>query len=435
MTHPPGHNPYDNIEGRIDDVDDDVADTGKTFPPPSQPPSLPEPSAVLSRTVPKLGESAPIRPTLAKVAAVAPEAPTGDEPPDETDGDIDEAADENVEIPDLPIEEDPSKAVIFGLSGSGKTSVLRAIKHACDHDPEDEERNLTLHFFPEGPTSRLHQEAVDFIRRDSDEIGTEEVFNYPFRLSFEENVWGFPIKDSMYMEVSDGPGGALFPVGAVKHDDSTLAIKYRPLLIDAAKEARVLVLLIDASDSEQLNDVIQFMPGILSDMATNAVRFRYVRSKIGHWLNKKLMQLIHPEASMSDWVRTRELKADRFLILLNKIDILCQGWADASRDSRLKPETVANVLDPVKQAKELLQVGFLKEVHQYLKPGAKLAVGITSARGFYNDGLVFDREHLPDAKKRMSVGINAWRPYGLRDALYFYFNRSGAGTCRAHQRR
>ncbi len=445
MTHPPG-NPFDDFDGPIHDPDDNVdgeetqprrpslsADlsspkVGVINPPPlaSSPPTVStdfeaRPDSMVTRAK---------NPTLPGVKARPLDDPTGEgeqlylEVPTES---VESEEDIEAKAPTEPVEEVKSGAVIFGMSGSGKTTLLRGIKQACDHDPEDEPRKLTLRFFPEGETSRLYQKAVNILWHEEDEIGDDRIHTYPFGLEFEESVFGFPIREAMPMVVRDGPGGALFPVASKFFKDSEFALEYRKELLAAGKEATVLVLVIDVSGPEQINHVVQYMPEILEEMAVSSTRDRFVQSSVGKWVNKRVVRLVHPKASTTERMRTRELTADRFLILLNKIDKLCQGWADQPGNETVMPAAVAEAMDPVQQAIEILQIGFLKAVHQYLRPQAKLAVGLTSACGFYGNGLVFDRLNLPSDKLKGPWALHDWRPYGLRDALYFILTGRARG--------
>jgi len=322
--------------------------------------------------------------------------------------------------------------IIIGPSGSGKTFLLLAIGRACFQPRRD---NLRLSFVPDAPKSddalsitKLMNRSVKIITgRDKDRFGSREPSDISFEITAEgifPDKWGKKkiLSAALNMTVSDGPGGALFVDEENPNASAPEILRWQTHLISKAREAKSLIFCIDTIDPNTplLNENLPELIG-----------------KMIHDVSLKVTPNRGPWGQMADVIMDRQpeiyektikrLNFDRFLILLNKVDRLCAG----SKTKR--PDQLAAEIDPVGHAKHALGVELLNQITQALKPGAKFAIGVTSALGFHPvSGLPLANKDgfVPPGAATPSEILNIWEPFGVRDALFFIATGHATGRVR-----
>lgn len=308
--------------------------------------------------------------------------------------------------------------IMIGPSASGKTTLLTAIKRACDLPSED---GLNLEFIPEKATAELIKRAIDkIINRQEGLPVTQGVGNYPFEVhvtSKAPNFWSPPLEADLHVVMSDGGGEYLLPP-----DDSSDALrqKYRKELVDAALNANSMIFCVDVTrpGSTLLEKELAIS---FAEMARPVVFSSQV-----HWTAQLLSKLQRRPAPRGRVRRKQCLNVDRFLLLLTQVDKLCYQLPPSIE----KTIRFAKMIDPVEQARDLLGVPILKTIQSMLKPGAHFAVGVISAMGFHPlTGDPFadvDGTPLNLASESGEDILRRWTPYGIRDAIYFL----ATGECR-----
>lgn len=310
--------------------------------------------------------------------------------------------------------------VMLGPSKSGKTTLLTAIKRACDQPADD---GLDLEFIPSKETAERIKIAIhNIVERKEGHEATKDVGSFPFDIHISAkapNFWSPPVEDDLYVVMSDGGGEFLLPSREAGDKEQTTET-FRRQLIEAACKAKSMILCIDVT-----------RPGGTILEKELAISFSEMTKPTS------VSSKVHWTAKLWAWVRRRPvpqprkrlkkcLNADRFLLLLTQVDKLCHRLPqNIDRTVRF-----AEMIDPVEQARELLGVPVLKTIQNVLKPEAKFAVGVISAMGFHPrtgdpfadiDGtpLNLDSESGEDVLRR-------WTPFGIRDAIYFL----ATGKCR-----
>jgi hypothetical protein len=307
--------------------------------------------------------------------------------------------------------------VMLGPVKSGKTTLLTAIKRACDQPSDD---GLNLEFIPGAETARKIKIAVNnIVERRQGHAATTDVGTFPFEVHVSarpRHFWSPPLEEDLYVVMSDGAGGFLLP----SHEIPDGTSGFRSRLIETARTAKSLILCVDISN-----------PASTTLEKELAISFAEMSTLTPTW------STVHWTAKLWAWLRRRPvpqprkrmkscLNVDRFLLLLTQVDKLCHQLPQGvDRTVRF-----AEMIDPVEQARELLGVPVLKTIQNSLKPGAQFAVGVISAMGFHPrtgdpfadvDGtpLNLDSESGEDILRR-------WTPFGIRDAIYFL----ATGKCR-----
>jgi hypothetical protein len=330
------------------------------------------------------------------------------------------------------VERPKNSCVIMGPSQAGKTMLLAAMQRAC-HQPGLDDYNLR--FVAEGNTgSALAKIAVEIIkqrqshqpRATGDETPKEEA-EYPFWLYATVPPSGLrpgPTTRSVHMVVNDGPGGALFPAENMALSDPIE--KWQARLVEDGQEAGSLILCVDATRPRA--DILEsYLPDVIAKMSVDDKQQERVplRHRALGWIMRQ------PLEAFTEY-DGRWLKADKFLLLLTKVDLICQNIDRV--DPSLTPEQVAYVLNPIEQARSLLGVHLLNTIHDALKKDAKFAIGITSAWGFSP----ISKEPFagPDGKPGAAPGetgediLPDWTPFGIRDAMYFIATGEAKGSVR-----
>lgn len=317
---------------------------------------------------------------------------------------------------------DDRPCLILGPMQSGKTALLLALSRACYLPGED---NLHLEFVPEAATALLMKDAVNIITKVKEgplATASEQRFmgvDFPFWIyaSTQRTLSDWrPVRASIRMVVSDGPGGALF---TAENLPLTVGIEaWQRHLIPAGRRARTLVLCVDATKPSA--DVLQaYFPELVAKMCSVEV----IR-ETEPW-RYRMLQKLRLQDAPAVWTRRKMcLNADRFLLLLTKVDQLCASLPE--------PERFASLIDPVVQARELLGVSFLNMIQSALKPGASFAAGVTSAWGFDPDTKEpFAGSKGKPGKLSAETGeeiLRRWTPFGIRDAIFFIATGRDGGT-------
>ena len=310
--------------------------------------------------------------------------------------------------------------VMLGPVKSGKTTLLTAIKRACDQPADD---GLNLEFIPGVETAKKIKTAVDQIaERKTGHESTTNVGTFPFEVHVTAKAphfWSAPLEEDLYVVMSDGGGGFLLPAQETYSNDKTIT-GFRSALVATARTAKSLILCVDISNSASTTLEKEL-----------AISFAEMSKPTPTW------STVHWTAKLWSWIRRKPvpqprkrmkscLNVERFLLLLTQVDKLCHQLPEGiDRTVRF-----AEMIDPVEQARELLGVPVLKTIQNSLKPGAQFAVGVISAMGFHPrtgdpfadvDGtaLNLDSESGEDILRR-------WTPFGIRDAIYFL----ATGKCR-----
>ncbi len=310
--------------------------------------------------------------------------------------------------------------VMLGPARSGKTTLLTAIKRACDQPAADE---LNLEFIPGRDTAERIRDAIQSIvaRRQGHEA-TTNVGNYPFEVHVSAkapNFWTPPLEEELHVMMSDGGGEFLLPHGE-DYAQNPYWARFRRDMIDSALNATSMILCVDITKpgSEILETELAIS---FAEMSRPATVFSDV-----HW-SEKIRARIRRKPVPRPRERSKScLNVDRFLLLLTQVDKLChQLTKSADRTIRF-----AEMIDPVEQARELLGVPILKTIQNSLKPGACFAVGVISAMGFHpRTGDPFaDTDGTPInlfAESGEDI-LRRWTPFGIRDAIYFL----ATGNCR-----
>lgn len=324
-----------------------------------------------------------------------------------------------------------NSCVIMGPTQVGKTMLLAAIQRAC-HQPGLDD--FKLRFVAEGNTgSRLAKIAVKIIKQrqaqQPEATGSEgkEEAEYPFWIhasSTKSRLGLQPKTHSVNMVVNDGPGGALFPAENLPLSGDIE--EWQKKLVRDGREASALVLCVDSMRprADLLESYLPDVIGKMSKLDRQTERVPFAERALG-WIR---WRPVSPSRSYDG----RWLKADRFLLLLTKIDLLCQN-VDRF-DPSFTPEGIARLINPVEQARGLLGVHLLNTIHAALKSEAKFAIGVTSAWGFSP----VSKEPFagPDGLPGAAPGetgedlLPDWTPFGIRDAMYFIATGECRGTVR-----
>jgi len=308
--------------------------------------------------------------------------------------------------------------VMIGPSASGKTTLLTAIKRACDLPSHD---GLNLEFIPGKATAVLIKSAIDrIIDRKEGHQATRGTHQYPFEIHVNgkaPNFWSAPLETDLHVVMNDGGGEYILPQD---DDDDVVRRQFRAEMIDAALKANSIILCIDVTKPG--NTLLEKELAISFAEMARPVVFR-TRSHWSAWVSKRLRRRPAPQPRS----RTKRcLNVERFLLLLTQVDKLCYQLTP-SFDRTIR---FAEMIDPVEQARDLLGVPVMKTIQTMLKPGARFAVGVISAMGFHPvTGDPFadvDGRPLNLASESGEDILRRWTPYGIRDAIYFL----ATGECR-----
>jgi hypothetical protein len=323
---------------------------------------------------------------------------------------------------------------ILGAADSGKTFLLAAIHQACMLSGEDGYR-LTFAITDEDPkkvykTSDLLRDAVHrIIRGDPTKLLTTTEWNdYSFHVTCRASVWREPLwlrrPPSVTFRFVDGPGEAIFPERPIVERNT---IEARSRIIADLRKAKYLIVCVDAL-KPHLDTFQAGYTGVVASAAEPTAPYR--------------------------------LRAKRALLLLTKIDAVANSFCTAShhlydqktsheaspgwpgsvpskmleylRYSRqATPRKIAEVIDPIEQARTVLSQQTVSTVRRLLKDNATMAIGVCSSTGFHPDGYPFwsgdstrDGLRLMKGQTRDDAYRN-WVPFGIKESiLYLLTGRS-----------
>lgn len=342
-------------------------------------------------------------------------------------------------VPEETLSEDDSgvTCVFAGPSGVGKTKLLMALHRACALVPPNEPH---LRFVANTETAALIQNAVNqMVDPNASHAATAGIYEYRFQISTVPHVGrvrvpiGFRVHD---FEISDGPGGALFPNEALPaHATPEEHTRWRAELFEKVREARALVLCVNADEP-----LHQIWESNIADFIANSTVPRPVRRS---WLSRSVSRLVGADTGVTEQP-LEQLNADTVLLLLTKVDRLCSRLAAtfrerrivedqaAERVARLTPRDLASMLDPIWTAREVLGLQTMVTLRHAFR-GRNLAVGVCSAGGFTIDGSAYwKRDGLPQRNHDDTPDevLKRWRPFGVRDAIRFLTLRQAHGRVR-----
>lgn len=289
------------------------------------------------------------------------------------------------------------KCIVIGPSGSGKTGFLRAIGRACQV-PVDEHYQIRV--VPSGRTASLIGQATSSLKTGQGLAQPFEVIDpLQFRVWIRRGLAGFQRHSAetfLEMIFKELPSEVTFPSSSIANGGCHLQES-----TEEVRTADSLVFLIDAL--EPRTDLwYEHLPTLLSSFRES---------------------------------NARDLRADRILVLLSRVDLLCNAVmrphrlaekaspSSFNRPIRATPADLAHAIDSLEQACEVLGKPILKVILDALKPGASLAVGIVSAGGFAPKS----GEPLLDATGRScscqgranSSVLRLWEPYGIREVVLY----------------
>lgn len=327
----------------------------------------------------------------------------------------------------------------MGPARSGKTFLLLAIGRACFLPGRE---TYDLRFIPEMPSedsatsngdpvekqsvAELMRRAVKIItNEDKNRKGTLQATDYSFGITATGQ---FPgrfgrvnyVAETLSLTVSDGPGGALFTDEADENASGTEIERWQGHLVSRARRAKSLILCVDAT-APQLALLEKQLPVLVDKMAKTFPQLQKVSYEQS--LLDRLINLVKSNKLPMRQVKMRCLNVDRFLLLLTKVDRVC------ATDNR--PDLLAARIKPVQTAIQMLGLPFLNMIHQSLKPDAKFAIGVASALGFYpSNGLPLagDDGFVKSGGQREDDILNIWKPFGVRDAMFFIATGHATGT-------
>ena len=322
------------------------------------------------------------------------------------------------------------KCAIIGPTRSGKTALLAAIERACDLPSED---NVNIDFYPEPGITRIIREAHrDVLGKNVGRAASGKKEDFTFRICVTEQgsgLFSIPLEEDFYGDLSDSAGGYIFQTqyeeAAYANDPNFKADSDE--MFNRIRESSLIILCVDAFEPnlrllyERL-DILLAETRVLEDKPARRLS----------WKEKLYYRFRPPPANKVIGKRARPtLKATRFLLLLTHIDQLC-NQSPTPGNGRHSPLRMAQMLDPIAQARETLDVVLLEKIYKSLDiPNAKFAVGVCSPWGFIEEkgGVPFaGRGGQVDAThgEQGEEYLFKWKPFGVRDAIYFI----ATGKCR-----
>ena len=322
-----------------------------------------------------------------------------------------------------------NKVVFIGPSSAGKTAILCSLKQAIEHLDHDKryhvnrnEESFSFHIdeSQEGKTltELLRSFRRGIIKKKASTVQpTDRVNQFTFQISTRS---GYHLKCSTL----DGKGGSLFVDDDHDYDYQKYSDQRQSILENAAT-ADTIVLCIDAS--KIMNEYHQQMiQTIISEII-------YVQNK-----------------QRGDESAESHLNVSSFVLLLTKIDCLAERayheiLVERDHSSGVTPESIADFIDPVEQARESIGKQEIESILNKLTSKAKLYIGMTSAWGFDAYGYPIagknglfrywidpknkyrpvDKEPSEDEyphymkNYRQRRTFDDWRPYGIQDLIFF----------------
>lgn len=322
---------------------------------------------------------------------------------------------------DSNVSKPPAYCAVVGPSGAGKTNFILALVQACCLPGSD---GWQLRLRHTDQSEELYRSAAAF-RPDAPVLprATTGIVRYEFEVdvSMKQSWWQSgmhsysrlkpswmpdvpvtPSEMSVRFRIVDGPGGHLFSAG----DLDNVSKQGREELVLEAAIAQSLILCVNAADP-QLDTLQAELPLLLSKLCDSDGSLRFPRVLL------LLTQV--------------DRVAERFLKAVRRCRANSNGSATlAARYFSDHPDATAlricERIDPLSLARDLLDERILHNLWVATGPGNKLGIGVCSAWGFDADtGSPFADEEPGTPKSRRD-----WRPFGIREALYFLLNNEYA---------
>jgi hypothetical protein len=313
------------------------------------------------------------------------------------------AARSSAEVQDL-LAEPRADVVLLGPEGVGKSSLLAALRRACEPvDPDGFGIRFRL-----VDLADLEAEAITALRERRPIQPTLEPRLHTFQCELPSGGPTDPEVTQLEFVFRDLPGEWAFPSSGLPD---------RERLRAACRWATALVLVADAAEPA-LELWERNLPHLLEALASPSDQLVWRASALARSRN-------------AEYPLKRELEVrwpfPRVLVLLSKIDAAVESavaavdseWnrMPAARDdttgqlANLTPVELAAELSAIHQAEHALGIP-LQTLRAALLPTAQLAVGFASAWGFRDPRTppYLDLSTPPDS---------AWTPFGLREAIWF----------------
>jgi hypothetical protein len=314
---------------------------------------------------------------------------------------------------------------LIGPPKSGKTTLLAAIERSCEMLDKD---GISLEFYPEPAIAyQIRRVINNVLGKKAEYAPTFRVDHYDFRICVTEKPqsWlSLPLEVDFRGTLRDTGGGTVFPLSEKMKEakDASILKEAEAQSAEAhevMRNASSIILCVDASNPN-IPLLYEHMSVLLSQTRDpNAIYRRRptFAEKMNYWIRRR------PVPHSIERIRPA-LKAKRFLLLLTHIDQLCEAAPN--------PERMARLINPVVQARETLGAGLLEKIRKSLRPSAQFAVGVCSPWGFNGEekgGKPFADENgqvLAAFHERGEELLLKWKPFGVRDAIYFI----ATGKCR-----
>jgi energy-coupling factor transporter ATP-binding protein EcfA2 len=338
-------------------------------------------------------------------------------------------------MPD-PIAQAPGRAVIIGPSGSGKTNLLLAMHQACHCEkPGDPE----LDFVHENSAmAELIQHSIHMMLDDAVLRSSTGPLRYDFSVAVRD---GKEPEQHLSVQIHDGLGGALFPGEAQGPIEQTEVQKWQDAMIQAARQADSLVLCVESIRSPRL--LFLHLPLLIQKMLVEQTIARSSAPPplwLTAWrrISKQNTEPLPPQRFVLNRLPFR-----RVLVLLTKVDQLAASTIEqiGRRDRFMSQQTAArltSLMDPIECAREIVGVSSLRGLLSSMRPDANLAVALSSGGGFRSDTgtPLLDRQGRVNAASTTEREhlLSRWRPYGIREAIYFLASGRESGTLRVLKR-
>lgn len=305
---------------------------------------------------------------------------------------------------DIPMEDNQRSCTIIGPANSGKTTLLLAMQQACLQEEGD---HYKLDFIPESETAaRLMSLGGEFLFHGKTIRASRQVTNYSFNI-FVNDLRKQAPEYSCKLNVTDGPGGYLFPSESGSSYTGTSSWNK---LVDATRQARSLVLCVDGS-APALETLYQGLPQLILDLKGRQRRLPYRRALL---LVTKIDRIIE---NFQEQARKYRQYAGAFSSgahpALDSVNFTSASPLNAAR--------FAQMLHPLEQTR-IFFGRLIEAVQAGLDPTAKFAVGLCSALGFHaQTGSSFvnaRRETVADGGG-LAERFRNWEPFGVREAILF----------------
>jgi hypothetical protein len=311
------------------------------------------------------------------------------------------------------------RVVFMGPSNSGKTNLIAAIDQAA-HTKSPRSPGPLLEVVPGEGFSSPIEEAIETILTERARI---HATTQPWSLSF----WmGTVLGDEEYsadVNVRDAQGGALFPPAGTPENPRLLPIE--DLMVSECLEADVIVLCLDPTDKASLAACHRRLPKVLSNITATVTGVAKPPTTWERVLDRLGIRVHKPKRARA----RRRLHAMRFLLCFTKTDALVNQQNHRKKDDQWQihkepPALLAQGIDCVRQACELVGEGVINRILSALPPGGEFGVAFTSAWGFDpSSGQPFMETAGTDPvvvrDEDRVHRLRNWTPFGVREAMIF----------------